>query len=472
MANTLVFDIGKTHVKLCVVSPGLATLAARETKNRVISQGLYPHADTDGIWQWFCEQALELNELYPIDSLNITTHGATAACVDTRTGRLALPVLDYEFTGLTDEPHIEEHYQQTRDPFALTHSPSLPAGLNLGRQLHWLAKQFPQEFERADALLMYPQYWFWRLTGECCSEVTSLGCHTDLWQPQARTFAPMVKRLGWAAKLPPVKSAQHFAQPLAEVCQSAGLKPECKVFAGIHDSNASYWRHKAGAGGAPFTVISTGTWSIVMSAATPPDSLIESHDMLANVDVNGTPVACARFMGGREYEAICKLTHAPLAQNSEPEEVDQRMQQLLASNTLALPAFAEAGGPFTQHRGRIQGELAAGSGNCLASLYCALMLDYQLDALQSQGDIIIEGAFLKNTLLCKLLAQLRAPQPILLSEDDTGTVTGCAMLARDNQLPNSALIRCEPATFSNLKSYKNLWRLSVQKLQRPTPEPT
>ena len=35
---------------------------------------------------------------------------------------------------------------------------------------------------------MYPQYWAYRLTGVLANEVTSLGCHTDLWNYRAGGF--------------------------------------------------------------------------------------------------------------------------------------------------------------------------------------------------------------------------------------------------------------------------------------------
>lgn len=466
MTNTLVFDIGKTHIKLCVLDQSLQLLAARETKNRVVQGEPYPHADTDYIWDWFCTEAKELTQQYPIEAVNITTHGATAACVNTQENCLTLPILDYEFDGLVADEATAKQYQALRDDFALTQSPNLPAGLNLGRQLHWLEQKHAAAFAQADTILLYPQYWFWRLTGERCAEVTSLGCHTDLWQPHAGNFAPLVQKLGWASKLPALKDARHWAKPEAAICAITGLAADCKIYAGIHDSNASFWRHKAFADSKPFTVISTGTWSIVMASGTSVNRLIESQDMLANVDVTGAPVACARFMGGREYEAICKLTGAPLAQNSQPQELNQRVDAILSNATFALPAFAEAGGPFSGRRGRIVGELNTGSGNCLASIYCALMLDHLLDALDSQGHIIIEGAFLKNALLCGLLAQLRPTQPILLSNDDTGTVTGCALLTREASTLQAQLSQCQATAFAGLDQYKNQWRLAVQKMNQ------
>jgi hypothetical protein len=84
--------------------------------------------------------------------------------------------------------------------------PLLPAGLNLGRQLYWQQANFPAEFARARHILMYPRYWAWRLSGKLASEVTSLGCHTDLWAPEENAWSSLVERQGWTALFPPLQS--------------------------------------------------------------------------------------------------------------------------------------------------------------------------------------------------------------------------------------------------------------------------
>ena len=56
--------------------------------------------------------------------------------------------------------------------------------------------------------------------------------------------------------------------------------------------------------------------------------------MLANVNAFGAPVATARYMGGREYEAI--------AQSGDEPTVDAVIE-VLSQGAIALPSFASAG---------------------------------------------------------------------------------------------------------------------------------
>ena len=90
-----------------------------------------------------------------------------------------------------------------------------------------------------------------------------------------------------------------------------------------------------------FTVVSSGTWTIVMANRGDLRRLREERDMLANVNAFGAPVATARYMGGREYEAI--------AQSSDEPTVEA-VNEVIASRALALPSFASAG-PYSGRAG-------------------------------------------------------------------------------------------------------------------------
>ena len=104
-----------------------------------------------------------------------------------------------------------------------------------------------------------------RLTGVPASELTSLGCHTDLWSFETDLYSSLVVRQGWLDKMPGVRPASEvLGLVLPALGAELGLKPRLPVHVGIHDSNASLLPH-LGAAEAPFTVVSTGTWTILMT---------------------------------------------------------------------------------------------------------------------------------------------------------------------------------------------------------------
>ncbi|MGJ8691650.1 MAG: FGGY-family carbohydrate kinase [Thalassotalea sp.] len=454
--NALVIDIGKTHVKLHVLDDSFDSIFSKQMKNVVITGGIFPSIDTDAIWQWLVENIKVVTTKYQIKAINITTHGATAALIDRNSSKsdgLVLPVLDYEFSGLTaDTPE----YENIRPSYQETFSPLLPAGLNLGRQLYWLKKNFASEFDQVTDILMYPQYWAWRFTGQRLNEITSLGCHTDLWSIKADKYSSLVDHLDCHDLFPPIQPAWFDCGVISPaLALELGLPADCHFFNGIHDSNASFLRYKLTQKDAPFTVISTGTWTILMASQVPLENLDAKKDMLANIDAMNQPIACARFMGGREFEAICDLAGSWLGE----QFCEADIQQVIDQQVFALPDFSDGSGPFGDYDGSFLGDIDKVSGIALATLYCALMIDYQLDMLGAKGNIFIEGAFLKNPILTAILNQLRENNNVLLSMDSTGTVQGAGYLSDWDNV--QCKIECSESTttkLTNLAAYQQQWR--------------
>jgi L-fuculokinase len=443
---TAVLDIGKTNVKLVVIDDGGRTLWSTRAPNPVRPGPPYPHADTDALWSFAMSGLRQAAMLAPVDAIVTTTHGATAALVDDN--GLVLPVLDYEHPAPGEEDH---GYAAVRPPFAETLSPALPLGLNLGRQVHWQSRRFPQAFARSRHLLMYPQYWGWRLSGVAATEVTSLGTHTDLWEPRERRFSRLVRDGGWERLFPPTVPAHAVLGPVtADVAARTGLAADCRVICGIHDSNASLLPHRLGRT-APFSVVSTGTWVISMAVgATAP--LDETRDTLANVDVFGEPVSTARFMGGRDHGILVPADAPP----ATPAEVTA----VIAAGVLALPGFGAPCGPFPASRGRILPSLPDDDARrpALGALYLALMTDQCLSLIGAAGDTVIEGALASNRAYASLLAALRPTGRVLASADETGTSQGAAMLARwgmSGRPPEAEAVA--PGIWPGLEAYRAAW---------------
>ncbi|MDO6719809.1 FGGY family carbohydrate kinase [Psychrosphaera sp. 1_MG-2023] len=458
---TLIIDIGKTHVKVHLLdSATFESVFAKQMSNQVNKIGIYPSMDIEAIWIWCCDSIAEAAALFKITKLTVTTHGATAALIDRNRsdyGGLVLPVLDYEYS---DVQLQTPNYEECRPDFSSTYSPMLPAGLNLGRQLFWLKQEFPKGFEQATDILMYPQYWVWRFTGQLFSEITSLGCHTDLWSLEKGDYSSLVEQLDCRDKFPELKPAWYAAGVVkSELTSKLGLESNCQVYSGLHDSNASYLRYRLSQGNKPFTVVSTGTWTILMASQIELENLNPSKDMLANIDALGTPIACARFMGGREFEAICEQAGSWLGEQFELQD----LQNVIDNKVFAIPDFSGGSGPFGGQKSSFNGDVNKVSGIALATIYCALMTDYQLDMLGAKGDVYIEGAFLKNPLLCSIVSQLRTEQLVKLSLDTTGTVQGAAYLTDWENIQGQIEAKSvQKSELTNLLVYKNMWRKLIE----------
>mgnify|MGYP001048334653 CR=1 FL=1 len=445
-----VLDIGKSNAKLALLDLDTREILAIRTRRNTVRPGPpYPHFDVDGIWDWFLDGLTELSRGAEITVISTTTHGAAIAVLGE--DGLALPVLDYEHPG-PDE--FADDYRSARGDFAEILSPDLPGGLNAGRQLFWMARRFPEEFAKAKAIVPYPQYWVWRLTGKRVAEATSFGAHSDLWNGRDQTYSRLADEQGWTALFPPRLAAWDTVGPvLPEIAERTGLSPECRVVAGIHDSNASLLPHIL-ARPLPFTVISTGTWMISFAAGGSLDHLHPERGGLAYADAFARPVPSAMSMTGREFEILTE------GKAAEPSEADTR--SVIERRVMALPGFVAGNGPFGRRKGSWSidpATLPPGERTAAASLYVALVAETCLTLTGAQGPVLIEGPFAKNRLFLSALAAL-VDRPVIGRPDATGTTEGAALLADGPDHPHAAAPDPAPAEplGGDFAAYAALWK--------------
>jgi sugar (pentulose or hexulose) kinase len=438
-----VFDIGKTNVKLSLVEAGdiRHNLVAL---NKVVPGPPYPHYDEAALWAFLKKGLASLARSADITDIVIVAHGAACVLLDAE-NELALPILDYE------APIADAEYDRIASPFSETFTPPMANGLVVGKQVHWQAATFPEAFRRVSRIVTYPQYWSFRLSGVLSSEVTSLACHTGLWQPAAGGYSGFVHRMGWEAMFPPLRKASEILGPVSPAVRAeTGLPEDCRVRVGIHDSSASFLRHRLSRP-LPFAVVSTGTWVVNMAAGADVAGLPENRNCLANVDALGVPVPCCVFMGGREFSRLTEGLSGAIT-NLEAAAAVVRKKAFL------VPPVADVGGPFAGLPiGRTGGDKLESEEEIVARacLYLALMTDYCLDLLKAKGPVIVEGSLIGNELYLSALAGLRRPETVLVSSDSTGTISG-AMLLADAKVEDSTSI-VEPIEFK-LDAYKIAWR--------------
>ena len=447
MRRIAVLDIGKTNAKVLVVdlATGVEEVLAR-TPNAVVRDGLYPHHDMEMLWT-FALSGLRVAAERGVDAVSITTHGAACVLVDAD-GGLALPMLDYEHVG---PDGLAADYDAVRPGFAETGSPRLPVGLNVGAQVFWLSRAFPAEFARVRHVLMLAQYWSFRLSGVAASEATSLGCHSDLWNPWEGRFSSLVSRMGWEGLFPPVRRAADVLGPvLPSVAEATGLPVGTPVLCGIHDSNASLVPHLAKA---PCGVISTGTWMIVMALGGRAVELDAARDVLVNVNALGQPVPTARFMGGREMEEIMG------GRIVEPS--DGELRTVLEGRVMAMPSLHPGTGPFPGKRfGWVGGEPEGGARMAAASFYAALMGAECLDLAGAEGPVIVEGSFGGNLAFLRMLATATG-RVVRGSGAGAGTGLGAALLAGPLQAEGVPAVEVRPEGDALWTGYVAGWRDAV-----------
>jgi sugar (pentulose or hexulose) kinase len=467
---TVVLDVGKTMAKLTLWTREGAMIARETRANDRVEAAGYVALDAAGIETWMAETLCGFAKLGRIGAIVPVGHGAAAAII--RDGALAAPPVDYE------EPIGEKErrrYDSARAPFAETGSPALPDGLNLGAQIHVLEERFPDLLGGGAQILLWPQYWAWRLSGVAASEVTSLGCHTDLWNPVAGEPSRLARERGWATALPPLIPASAALGPVSEEWQRrCGLPAETLIHCGLHDSNAAL----LAARGFPeiadceSTVLSTGTWFVAMRSpeyarSVDPSLLSEARDCLVNIDAYGEPVPSSRFMGGREIELLTGLDTRRIDIKPDQPALVAAAGAVLARGAMVLPTFAPGFGPFPTHRGRwIDMPTDQAERRAAVSIYSALVADVSLDLIGARERILVEGRFAEAEVFVRALAALR-PNDIIYRANAHNDVSFGALRLLDPTLkPAAALARIVPLE-GDLISYRAQWRRDVERVEVP-----
>lgn len=483
---TLVIDIGKSHAKLLMVDGAGRVVERHDRDNASVTSALgYPALDLQGLGDWLAQCLRGSANTARCGHAIASTHGA--AFVALADEGVAWAPLDYEFDAFApgqaapDDatgPALAQAYARARDDFADTLAPDLPAGLNAARQLYWMQQRHPDAWARTRCLLPYPQFWAWWLSGVRASERSSLGCHTQLWRPNTDSFTELAKVQGWDRLFAPLRSAWEMLGPVRpELARDLGLPPDCQVHAGVHDSNACLARYlnaseDTAAPAEALTVVSSGTWTVLMAPGAPTASLQAGLDMLGNVDVLGRATPTARFMGGREFSV--------LLEGAEPEAGSlTELQQLIDSQTFAWPSFARQGGPFMEQDGwvqrgeqRLQGPLAAwlspGERSALAALYCAQLTAWLVQRLwegvtPSARSLVVEGPLARNSLYLSVLQALLPAHRCHASSDAMeGTARGAWLLSRWHAAGGPLFLKPVPAcALPGLDAYHAQWLLKL-----------
>jgi len=445
--TTAVLDIGKTNLKLALVDDTGAIVAARSRANASKPGPPWQQLDLAGLEAWLLEGLAEFAGERALDAFVAVSHGSAGVLIDD--DGPVLPAIDYEAQPPAD---LLDDYARIVPPFPERGSALLGGASHFARQLLWMQRAFPAEFARARHFLALPQYVAWRLTGEPAWEWTMLGAQSHLWSPLRGDLTELAETLGVRHLFGAVGTPyRDLGSPRPEL----GLPSGMRVLAGLHDSTANLYRYQC-AGLERFTLLSTGTWIVGMSADTPADRLNERRSMGLTCDVEGRAVAGTLAMAGRD--------HALIAGTSPPPVTTAALDRLIARDVMLLPSLAEFDGVFpgSAALGRIVGDEPSepGARAALATLYAALVSDVCLDLLAADATVVIDGGFAAEPAFAGLVAALRPDLRVLVSPTGDGTVRGAALLARPNVEAVAALdlTPAEPWPHSALAEYRERWR--------------
>ncbi len=296
-----IFDIGKTNKKIFLFDEHYRIVFEKTSRfAETADEDGFPCEDLESLQQFIFDSLTEITGLkeFKIKAVNFSGYGASFVLLD-ENGKPVTPL--YNYLKPYPEELLKEFYAEygSKEKFSLqTASPAL-ASLNSGLQLYRLRKEKPELFSRVKYALHLPQYLSFLLTGEYCSDLTSIGCHTAMWYFERNDYHDWIKQEAIEPKLAPIVPPNKTYKAI-----SGGNYP---IGIGLHDSSAALIPYLVNFT-EPFVLISTGTWCISLNPfnQTPLTNDELNSDCLCYMQYQGKPVKASRLFSGFEHEQQVK----------------------------------------------------------------------------------------------------------------------------------------------------------------------
>jgi sugar (pentulose or hexulose) kinase len=442
-----VYDIGKTNKKIILFNEEFKIVSEFEEKfEEVLDDDGFECDDIEHIEVWIKDSlnGLAQSDKYELRAVNFTTYGATLVYLD-QYGKRVTPV--YNYLKPIDEKIPESLYKRYggRDEFCRrTASPALGM-LNSGLQTLWLRTTKPDLYARVKYILHFPQYLSYLITGRICSEHTSIGCHTALWDFDNMNYHPWVKAYG--LDLPdPV--------PVETLYEANVVGKKIMVGTGIHDSSASLAPYFTGGNG-KFLLISTGTWCINMNPFNTEKLTAEQldQDCLCYMSINRQPVKSSRLFLGHLHEtalaAVCNHFRKP-EDHYKKVKPDNNISDCLKAKFAGRKIFFQSD-PFSRE---LKDYIDMYEFISFEEAYHQLMNelgDLTIEAINlvipeadATENIYITGGFSKNELFKNLIARSFPSKNVFTSEIANGSALGAALVVSGSRYSlNLGLTRCK-----------------------------
>lgn len=433
-----IFDVGKTNKKLFLFDENYQIVFERSARFlETLDEDGDPCENLESLRLSVFDSLHEVSRRkeFDIRAVNFTSYGASFVYIDDA-GRPLTPLYNY-LKKFPEEIQykLHESYGGTNKFSLDTASPAL-GSLNSGLQLLRIKEQRKELFEQVSVALHLPQYLSFLLSGKLCTDMTSIGCHTGLWDFNRNDYHQWVYDMGIYDKFAPISEAD-------EVVDSTFLGSEFKVGIGLHDSSSALIPYLLNFH-EPFVLISTGTWCISLNpfnhTRLTEDEL--KKDCLLYMSYSGSPVKASRLFAGYEHETQSKRIAEHFQVSSAKLKGIRIDWNIIADfegkeTPSGLDYFSEI--DLTQ----------LGDYEIAYHLLIWSLVQAQLEStalvMQDEGvrRIFVDGGFSRNDIFMNLLAHALPDTEVYAASMAQATAIGAAMVIHDqwnNQpMPNDII---------------------------------
>jgi sugar (pentulose or hexulose) kinase len=293
-----IFDVGKTNKKLFLFDSQYKIVYEKSAKfPETVDEDGDKCDDLESLRKNIFDSLKEVISLkeFDIKAINFSSYGASLVYID-ENGNALTPLYNY----------LKEYPEKLQNQFydiyggvrAFTHLSASPVlgSLNSGMQLYRIKYERPELFKKIKFALHLPQYLSHLITGVPCADITSIGCHTNLWDFTKMQYHEWLKQEGALEKLPPTL-------PGNQALTTNFMGNKYFVGIGLHDSSAALIPYLVNFH-EPFVLISTGTWCISLNPFNqiPLSDEELSNDCLSFMTYEGKKVKASRLFAGYEHE--------------------------------------------------------------------------------------------------------------------------------------------------------------------------
>lgn len=330
-----VFDIGKTNKKCFLIDEQYHIVLERMSHCAETTDEDGDSCEDLNLLTRFVQEISEevfAIPQYDIRAVHCSAYGASFVHIG-KEGQPVAPLYNY----LKPYPqHLLEQFYQAyggEERFSVQTASPVLGNLNSGMQLYRIRHLQPEVFTAIQYSLHLPQYISYLFTGKCCSDITSVGCHTNLWDFAKNDYHEWVSKENISPKLPALFNCRDTVD-----IQYNGKS--IKAGAGLHDSSAALIPYLS-AFSEPFLLISTGTWCISLNPFndTPLTAAELKQDCLCYLAYDGRPVKASRLFAGYEHE----MQVAKLAEKFNTATVSYKEMVFDPSSGTDVPDPMEAG---------------------------------------------------------------------------------------------------------------------------------
>jgi sugar (pentulose or hexulose) kinase len=383
-----------------------------------------------------------------VKAFNFSAYGASFVHIDEQ-GQPVTPLYNYLKPFPAGVSEIFYRQYGGAGEISLTTASPVLGNLNSGMQLYLLQKSKPEFFGKIKYSLHLPQYISWLVTGIPFAEITSIGCHTLLWNYTTNNYHEWVYAENIAGKFPPL-----FPSDAAIDISVPGKKMQSGI--GLHDSSSALVPYRT-CFTEPFILISTGTWCISLNAFNDDPLTKEelAQDCLCYMGHDGHPVKASRLFAGYEHEQqVKRLAHHFLVANDYFQQVkfdpsllaEQEDEVYLpAGDILEITPFARKSlNRFLSYE-QAYHQLMQDIISCQKK---ATRLVFSKDKITR---IFVDGGFAKNPVYMQLLAMAFPDLEVYAASVSQATAIGAALVI--HKYWNTQPI---PVDMVSLKYYANI----------------